>query len=190
MLRLSHFPTAVLFIRFLMTDHGIFRVNNLKEGMGMEAKTLFDFYRYVRANTLQLLENVTEEALDVIPDGHNNSIRWNAGHILVSETFFFGAFLKNAKAKEYVDLFKMGTSPRQYVKNPPHISEIKQLLKDQQDELLQALEGHLEDVLPKPITIQNVELKTVKDIVHFSLYHEGLHQGVINSLRKTVSTNR
>jgi len=51
----------------------------------MNSEALMEYYRFVRMGTLQLLKSIDENVVDEIPNGHNNSIRWNAGHILVSE---------------------------------------------------------------------------------------------------------
>lgn len=153
----------------------------------MDIKTLLDHYRFVRSNTLSILKNVTEEASDLIPEGHNNSIRWNAGHTLVSEALFFGALLDNPKAQQYVNLFKPGTSPREYESTPPSLEEIITLLQSQQSELEKVFESRINDTLPKPIPIGPVELKTVEDVVHFSIYHEGIHQGTMKALKNSIA---
>lgn len=44
---------------------------------------LFKQMDFVRGQTLKLMEGVTEEQADVIPEGFRNSIRWNLGHIYV-----------------------------------------------------------------------------------------------------------
>ncbi|WP_243292875.1 DinB family protein [Bacillus sp. FJAT-47783] len=153
----------------------------------MDINTLLNHYRFVRTNTLSILKDVTEEASDLIPEGHNNSIRWNAGHILVSEALFFGAILDNPKSQQYVNLFKPGTNPREYESMPPSLEEINDLLQSQQSQLEKMIETRANEPLPKAVQIGPVELKTIKDVVHFSIYHEGVHQGTMKALINSIS---
>jgi len=51
----------------------------------------------VRAITLQKLESITEDVADIMPEGFNNTIRWNVGHILIVQDQLasnFAAFRK------------------------------------------------------------------------------------------------
>lgn len=46
---------------------------------------LFNQLESYRKETLGLVESITEEKADVIPDGFNNIIRWNLGHIYLDQ---------------------------------------------------------------------------------------------------------
>lgn len=47
-------------------------------------------FAVTRKNILSLLEGVSPEVLDVVPEGFNNNIHWQIGHILTAgELFLF-----------------------------------------------------------------------------------------------------
>jgi len=153
----------------------------------MNSEALMEYYRFVRMGTLQLLKSIDENVVDEIPKGHNNSIRWNAGHILVSEGIFFQHLLPELKSASFIPLFKFGTRPREYTSTPPAFLDLISLLENQQKELEKELEKHLTDALPQPITVGPLTLNTVEDALHFHLYHEGIHQGVIKSIQRSLT---
>lgn len=51
---------------------------------------IFKQLKFVRSVTVRAVEGLSEGILDSIPEGFNNNIRWNLGHIyLVQEKFAF-----------------------------------------------------------------------------------------------------
>ncbi len=45
------------------------------------------FFQWTRANILELLNSLTVEQVNFIPDGFKNNIVWNAGHIHAAQQF-------------------------------------------------------------------------------------------------------
>lgn len=48
----------------------------------MKEEQLFQQMKLWRNWTVEFLLTIPEKLADQVPEGHNNSIRWNAGHIL------------------------------------------------------------------------------------------------------------
>jgi hypothetical protein len=155
----------------------------------MDEKMMFqqlDFYRHL---TLSLFDSLDESSADVVPEGYNNSIRWNLGHILVAtENLALGyAGLEMNVPNEYIQLFVPGTKPDDWKITPPTLEELKTLLTAQPERIKLCLEGKLAQPLAKPFHIPGlVEFQTVGENLNFALYHEGQHTGFIKALTKAI----
>ncbi|GMK37056.1 hypothetical protein PCCS19_01090 [Paenibacillus sp. CCS19] len=150
---------------------------------------LFKQLRFVRNNTIKLVDGMSEEATRIVPSGFNNNILWNLGHILlVHEKFSFA--LTNERMdlpKHIADLFASGTKPENWGKQVPSLDEIALLLSKQVDRIEQILEHRLEDNLEKPfVTSVGLELLTVKECLSFCLYHEGMHFATIKAIKQQM----
>jgi hypothetical protein len=51
------------------------------EGINLREEQLFVQMKLWRKWTVEYLRTIPEEVANQIPHGHNNNIRWNAGHI-------------------------------------------------------------------------------------------------------------
>ncbi|MEX2414968.1 MAG: DinB family protein [Paenibacillaceae bacterium] len=139
---------------------------------------LFRQLEFVRNITLKAVEGITEDVADTIHPGFRNNIRWNLGHIyLVQERFafqFLGMPL-NLPAN-YSDLFAMGTSPLNWTDEPPALSDIINMLSEQQGRIRASLEFRLNERVEKPYTTSSgLTMETVKEFLTFAMYHEGMH---------------
>ncbi|MDF2963068.1 MAG: DinB family protein [Paenibacillus sp.] len=138
----------------------------------------------IRERTLQQIESVTEETADIIPPGHRNTLRWNLGHILtVHENLCFKQIGAPFSLPEtYPALFGNGTKPSDWQIAPPSLETLTLELKQQPLRIKQALSGRLDERLPQPFK----GIETLRGVIGFSLYHEGVHTGIIMSLRKAI----
>ncbi|MER2155644.1 MAG: DinB family protein [Solibacillus sp.] len=74
---------------------------------------LFNQLRSYRNATLSLLEDVSVEDAEIIPNRFNNNIRWNLGHIYVDQYLWIETQIIEIKnvPSEYNSWFGYGTSP-------------------------------------------------------------------------------
>ncbi|WP_256860413.1 DinB family protein [Paraliobacillus ryukyuensis] len=150
--------------------------------MAMNEEMIFNQIDLSRNSTLQLFEGLTEEQADLIPQGFNNNIRWNLGHIYTVQNTLLNKFGgKSIKTPpRYLELFTPGTKPAEWQGEVPTLDELKQLLEAQPAQLKEALAGQLQDE-----AIQSFQsLSTVGEILSFTTFHEGMHVGVIKGLKK------
>ncbi|MBO8170263.1 MAG: DinB family protein [Bacillaceae bacterium] len=146
---------------------------------------LFQQLEIVRGNTLNMLENTTEEQANVIPEGYRNNIRWNLGHILtIQEQLVFYMSGESLQIPEhYVSYFAKDTSPADWSAEPPSLDELKSELKKQTERIKSTFANRLDEEVPKPFRFRDkYEFKTVGELIAFTLYHEGMHQGLINGM--------
>lgn len=151
----------------------------------MQNSILLKRYETARANLSKILENVTEEAADRRPEGFNNTIRWNVGHILLAtENFLFGRDSAELPAS-YKELFGSGTKPADWAIEPPSLDTLKEQLASQLARIKEQVVNRLDDKLPVPFTMRSGEqLELVLDIFLLDLYHHGMHTGYIQAMKR------
>jgi len=149
---------------------------------------IFEQLRFTRVYTLKVLGSVSKEAVDVIPAGFNNNILWNAGHVLGAYEQLLYANTGDAGKlpKEFVDFFKGGTKPGDWQAEPPSYEEIVTLLEQQVEQVISTYEGRLDEIISKEMKLGSFEIKTVRDMISFNIFHEGLHAGLINGLKRSL----
>jgi hypothetical protein len=148
---------------------------NLKE------PALIAKFRKLRKETLRFAEGVPTELLDRVPEGFNNSIRWNLGHILVAwDHAIFPKLNQNWRIPEhYHYLFPNGSSPKTWNTSPPDFQEIIKYLKAQTDEIAEVCIGRLDDPLPEPF----LRIKSIRGMYNFMLREETHH---LNFMKKLI----
>lgn len=139
-----------------------------------------------------MMEGVTEEITDRIPEGFRNTIRWNLGHIyVVLERFAFQYMgLPQHLPNGFNEQFEYGTSPaNKPVFIPvPTLQELEILLKEQQERIRKVLEHRLQEkIVPPYTTSAGMILETPEQFLSFNLYHEGMHLSVIKLYKSLLS---
>ncbi|GGI13013.1 DinB family protein [Gottfriedia solisilvae] len=152
---------------------------------------LFNQLAFVRNQTLNLLDGVSEEMADRIPEGFRNTIRWNVGHIyVVVERFAFQYLgLPQNLPEGFKEQFEYGTSPlNTHEYRVPTLSELEELLKAQQVRIQETLSDRIDEkIIPPYTTSAGMKLETPKEFLTFNLYHEGMHLTVIKLYKKLLS---
>lgn len=138
-----------------------------------------------RNRTLEMIAGVSEQQADLIPQGFNNNIRWNAGHILtIQERFAFRLIgEKMDLSEELMGLFLNGTKPADWQSAPPDMAQLRKLLEEQPARIRERLQGRLDEKL----TVSFKTLERLSESLVFSIGHEGLHTGYIWALKKIVA---
>lgn len=126
------------------------------------------------------VDKLDTELMDVKPEGFNNTIHWQIGHILtVSEQFLFG-FPKQTQhiPKHYYDLFTNGTKPDDWSGDVPSVDTLTNQLKDQLERMKQIPTEQFEQKLEKPLFGQD----TFGGLAAFAVFHEANHIGQIHAM--------
>ncbi|MDQ0190960.1 DinB family protein [Alicyclobacillus cycloheptanicus] len=155
----------------------------------MNDNALFDTLRFARSAVLSLVNDVSEEAADTIPNGFRNNIRWHLGHIyIVQENLIFGAaHIHRTLPEGFKEAFSMGTSPADWKSRPASLDTLKEVLTSQSGRVVEAFEGKLDDALPSPVKIGSVEMSAPRDLISFAVFHEGQHIGIIKGLKYAIN---
>jgi hypothetical protein len=143
--------------------------------------------KHTRAFLLDAISMLDGEALNIIPEGFNNNIIWNIGHLIASQ---YGiCYLRSNNQLPHQDifnLFKVGSKPERIVTDE-EILDIKKLLLSSLENLKEDLNtGKLNSYTPWT-TRYGVEIKTIEDGIAFLPYHEGMHMGYIMALKRIIA---
>ncbi|MYL48373.1 DinB family protein [Halobacillus litoralis] len=153
----------------------------------MKEESLFQQMRFVRKRSLAALDATTEEVADAKPEGFLNNIRWNFGHIFVSQENLLARFTgEEAFIPEgYIQLFNGGTSPDEWPEEVPRLSDLRKELESQTERLIQTYEGRLSEEGEKPFDLGGgIVFRTLDEVLNFTIWHEGLHQGTISAMKR------
>lgn len=149
----------------------------------------YNFYilEQTRTNILKAIEGYSIEQLNTIPEGFNNNLIWNFGHVIVTQQLLCYALsgLPMNIDKELVDKYRKGSKPNDFVDEAEF-----QLLKDMTFQLIEQTKvdyaNGIFETYKSYTTSFNVTLSSVEEGIRFNNVHEGLHLGSILALRKLV----
>jgi hypothetical protein len=148
---------------------------------------IFETAIFNRKLLTNFLKDLTFEQLITIPENFNNSIFWNIAHILVTQQLltYKMSELPLIIEEDIIEKYKKGSKATlnvskeevDYVRNKLVPSVIK-LQEDYKKGLFKEFTPYLTSV--------NISLNNIDDALKFSAFHDGIHLGVILSIKKLV----
>lgn len=140
-----------------------------------------------RKNFLRLVESLTEEQLNKVPEGLNNNIIWNFGHSIVTQQLLCYNLSGNKMYtnKELVHKYRIGTKPEEPI-SKSEIEALKAMALELPAKMEEDLKTEMFKEFKEYTTSYNVTLSNIDDAVKFNNVHEGLHLGYAMALRKLV----
>ncbi|TGE32213.1 DinB family protein [Desulfosporosinus sp. Sb-LF] len=148
---------------------------------------LFNQLKVIRSNTINTVKELGENQADLVPEGFNNNIRWNLGHVYLSQERFAFNFAQEPMVvpNGFTELFGRDSKPSEWKVQPPTLPVLIQLLEDQTNRIEEKLSNRLDEVVANPLTMPSgLTLKTIGEYLIFSMYHEGMHVQTINMLKR------
>ncbi len=147
----------------------------------------FELNRTCRKLIAPFLEEYTLDQLNTIPEGFSNNLFWNIAHVVVTQQLLIYKLssLNMLVSDELVDKYKKGTKP-EHIATQADVDEIKQLLFDLIDQTQADYGSGVFTQFTEYPTSSGFVLKNVKDAMAYNNFHEGLHLGIIMSLKKLV----
>jgi hypothetical protein len=135
----------------------------------------------------KILENHTLEQLNKIPDGFSNNLIWNIAHVVVTQQLLVYKIsgLPMMVSDEMVEKYKKGTKPEQDV-TQAEVDEIKSLLFKTIEKTKEDFDNGIFKNYQEYPTSTGFILNSAEDAMAFNNFHEGLHIGVLMSIRKLV----
>ncbi len=148
----------------------------------------FEVLEKTRGSFKRILDKMSLEDLNKIPEGFNNNLIWNIGHIVVTEQLLIYKLsgLSTMVSDSMINKYRKDTKPEGDV-TQGEVDEIKALL-------FTTIEKTAEDyknnafVNFKEYTVSTTgnTLKTIGESLQFVLFHEGIHLGYVLALLKVV----
>jgi hypothetical protein len=147
----------------------------------------FELNRTCRKLIAPFLEEYTLDQLNTIPEGFSNNLFWNIAHVVVTQQLLIYKLsgLNMLVSDELVDKYKKETKP-EHIATQADVDEIKQLLFDLIDQTQADYGSGVFTQFTEYPTSSGFVLKNVKDAMAYNNFHEGLHLGIIMSLKKLV----
>jgi hypothetical protein len=147
----------------------------------------FEITRASRKILSQFLEKYTLDQLNAIPEGFSNNLIWNIAHIIVVQQMLVYKLsgLPMTISNDMVEKYKKGTKP-EHQATQAEVDEIKVLLFTTIDQTEVDFENKIFNNFIEYPTSTGFVLKRTEDAMIFNNFHEGLHIGVIMSIRKFV----
>jgi len=151
--------------------------------MNIEIERIIRTRKYL----LGQIESLSTESLNKIPEGFNNNILWNIGHLIAAQQ---GICYVRSGATMVVDEkyflnYKPGTAPTEFV-DESEVAQIKSLLITSLDSLEDDIHNNLFKNYPLWTTRYGVDIASIDDALQFIMFHEGLHSGTIMALKRLV----
>lgn len=152
------------------------------------SKTDFALLRAARKNIAGLFTKHTDEQLNRIPDGLNNNLLWNAGHVIATmELLTYGlAGLKTPSGREFIDRYRKGSRPEGPA-SAEDIAHIREQLLGGIDRLEQDISTLDWSNYKEYTTSFGVTLASVEEALAFNNMHETMHLGTMLALRNLVA---
>ena len=146
-----------------------------------------EIIRKTRAFLLKQLENLTTEQYNKIPEGFNNNIIWNLGHMIAAQqgVCYLRAGLTPHVTEDFINSYKSGSKPEGNV-DAAGVEQIKSLLFSTLDQLEEDYNNGIFGGYIAWNTRYDVELASIDDALNFIPFHEGLHSGCTTALKRLV----
>nr|WP_314896649.1 DinB family protein [uncultured Flavobacterium sp.] len=149
---------------------------------------LFDATTTSRNIISKFLSGYTLDQLNTIPEGFNNNLIWNIGHIIVAQQMLVYKLsgLPMMISDDLVEKYKKGTKP-EHIATQAEVDEIKFLLFETINQTKVDYDNKIfKNYMEYTTSTGNHVLRNAEDAMAFSNFHEGLHIGVMLSIRKFV----
>ncbi|MBP1223289.1 DinB family protein [Flavobacterium sp. 1355] len=149
--------------------------------------SVFKVQKTIREILLKILDNHSLEQLNKIPAGYSNNLIWNVAHCISAQQVLVYKLsgLPILVSDEFIDKYKKGTKPEGDV-SQAEVDEIRGLLFSTLDKTEKDVNDGIFLNYTTYLTSMGFELTNVQDALDFVNYHEGIHTGIIMSIRKFV----
>lgn len=135
----------------------------------------------------EYLDKYSLEQLNKIPTGFNNNLIWNIGHIIVAQQSLIYRLsnLEMYISEDLFNIYKPGSRPTQHTTRE-EVDELSGLLTLLVEKTKADLDAGRFVSFNGRMTGTGFLLTTLEDAFEFNNYHEGMHLGIMMSLRKFV----
>lgn len=149
--------------------------------------SVFEVQKTIREVLLKVLENHSLEQLNKIPEGFSNNLIWNIAHCVASQQVLIYKLsgLPTIVSEEFITKYRKGTKPEGDV-SQTEVDEIRTLLSSTLDQVQKDYTNNIFVTYTEYLTSMGFLLKDIDGALSFNNYHEGIHTGIIMSIRKFV----
>ncbi|HEX5153308.1 MAG TPA: DinB family protein [Parafilimonas sp.] len=148
-------------------------------------------FKYIRRNReifLALVDSLSIEQLNKIPEGFNNNIAWNFGHIVVSTQ---SLCYVRPKIKPEIEIpfrskYAKGSKPEGFI-SQEEINELKMKLISSINSIEEDVKNDIfKNITPYATDTYKHEMTTIEEILACTLAHDSMHYGYALAQSKLV----
>ena len=149
----------------------------------------FEFIINSRKAFIQLVDSLSIEQLNKIPDGYNNNIIWNFGHIVVStQTLCYvrTGVLQDAATVKFNEYYKKDTKPT-YTVTEEEVEELKTIALGSIEKIkADYAAGKLANITPFTTATYGVQMNSIEEVLITTIGHDNVHYGYAWALKRQV----
>ena len=147
----------------------------------------FDILKKSRLITLKVVKKLTLEQIHTIPDGFKNNIAWNVAHLVVTQQLLHYKLsgLNCLCPSDLIKAHTKGTFPTK-IFTQEEFDEVLELFIDLPKTLEKDYNAGIFKKYSEYPTSTGFILDSIDTAISFNNYHEGLHLGIIMSIKKLV----
>lgn len=133
------------------------------------------------------LQNYSLEQLNKVPEGFNNNLIWNIGHIIVVQQLLVYKLsgLPTMISDEMISKYQKGTKPEADV-TQEEIDDIKQLLYVTVEQTQADFDNQIFKTYHEFTNNLGFTIRSAEGAIAYNYYHEAMHLGMMMSIRKFV----
>jgi len=141
-----------------------------------------------RKYILAICEPLTVEQLNTTPNGFNNNIIWNLGHLIAAQQgiCYIRSILNPVVDATITEYFKSGSKPNKDF-TIAEIESIKETFISSLEQLKKDIEKKIFINYEPFQTRYGVTISNITEAIQFLPFHEGLHAGTINAMKRLVA---
>lgn len=151
---------------------------------------VFKFIRDERQAFIQFVDSLSIEELNKIPQGFNNNIIWNFGHIVVTLQvlcYVRSGILADASSIKYASAYAKGTKPT-YQVSQEEVEDLKKLALSTIDQLEADYQaGKFENIVPFETSTYGALLNSIEEIILTNVGHDSIHYGYALAQKRTIN---
>ena len=136
----------------------------------------------------KIIESISLEDLNKIPNGFNNNIIWNIGHIVVTQQLLVYKLsgLPMMVSDELVGKYRKDSKPEGAI-TKEEVNEIKDLLFTTIDKTKVDYSNKIfKNYNAYTVSTTGNTLNNIEEAFEFVLFHEGIHLGYVLALLRTL----
>ncbi|HEY0298332.1 MAG TPA: DinB family protein [Arachidicoccus sp.] len=148
-------------------------------------------FKYILKNRelfLNLVDNLSIEQLNKIPEGFNNNIAWNFGHIVVSaqQLSYVRTGIKPDLDIQFKEKYQKNTKPDSFI-SQKEIDILKTLLLSTVHQIEEDVKSKvLANITPFSTDTYGYKMDTIDEVLSCIQSHDSLHYGYAMAQRKLV----
>ncbi|THH40516.1 DinB family protein [Neolewinella litorea] len=145
------------------------------------------YHEQIRKNILALTESMSLSQLNQVPEGMNNNLIWNAGHVIATQellVFALGGH-RTPSGKDFINRYRKGTRPEGEA-GAEEYGLIRAELLDGHRRLREACTDLDWSAYNPYETSFGITLSGLEEAVEFNNLHEAMHFGTMIALRRLV----